>query len=129
MTTLIPVFLSVLLAQPSEAEKIGRLERSLENSRKELDALRKELDDPSCEYQQAQADFAKLDDQRVKLGRAMSKLRVFGVPLSAEARAQEKPLATLEGKWKLARERFDLAIQERKTDQERLASLQRKVQK
>ena len=57
MTCLVPAFVSLLLAQPSQAEKIARLERTLDAGRQQMDQLRKDLDSIAGEYQQAHADF------------------------------------------------------------------------
>ncbi len=112
--------------QLSDAERIARLERSLEADDKRLLLLKASLTDPNGEYAQAEATFRDLDVQRSQRHQQLKDAEESG---TAEdwARLQEA-VNSLEKKWELAKERFDLAIGERKAAQESLGTLERKLQ-
>ncbi len=110
---------------PSDAEKIARLQRSIDEATRQLDELNGKLSDPASEFRQAEAAFAELDSQLTGLRRQLASLSEDDAGKEEELR---KTLAELEPKHKLAKERFDLAIQERKTLQEQVATLQSKIQ-
>lgn len=109
----------------TEAEQITRLRRTLANDSKRVDELKCEIADPSSEYDQAEAEFRTLDDRAAMEKAELAKLTD---PTQAEAAATLKAsLAETEKKRQLARARFDLAIQTRKTLQEQIAVLESKL--
>lgn len=114
------------LAELSDAERIARIERSIAADEKRMLALKASLTDPNGDYAQAEAAFRELDAERARLRQHWKESEESG---STEnwARIQESVTA-LERKWQLAKERFDLAIAERKAIQESLITLERKVQ-
>lgn len=112
-------------APATEAERIAGLNRSIEETTARLAGLRKSIDDPKSEYATAQADFKKLDDEREEGRRALEKARDSGA--DDQVRRLSADLDALEQRWKLAKERFDLAISERKTLQEQIATLEKKL--
>jgi moderate conductance mechanosensitive channel len=107
--------------QGSEAEKIARLQRYVDDDEKQLAALKKQLEDPGSEYHRAEAAFKELDDKLLKDKRNEDQLRKEGKIAEADA------LAQLRKQWQRARDRFELAIQERKTLQEEAAALPAKI--
>src|SRR5207248_8247727 len=118
MSSLCLVLLTTCLAEPpkasssssgSEAERIARLQRSIEEAEKQLQAIKKQLDDPNSEYVRAQADFKEIDEKRSRWKRDVEKLRKEGK--KAEADALDADLAALQPRWQRARDRFDLAIE------------------
>lgn len=102
----------------SAAERILRLEETIGQTRAELDELKKNLDDPESEYAKAKEEFTRLD-KRLK---------------EREREAETQPAADpnrLQGLRKareLAKERFDLAIQERTATQQKYTLLEKKLQ-
>ncbi len=110
---------------PTDAEKIARLQRTIEESNAQIATLTVKLNDPESEFQQAQAAFAELDLRLAELKKSLN---------SPELRDPERrgPLerdrAELEPKHALAKQRFDLAIRERKMLQEQIATLLQKAQ-
>jgi small-conductance mechanosensitive channel/predicted nucleic acid-binding Zn-ribbon protein len=115
-------------AQPtSDAEKIARLQRTIDESRTQLDALRSKLDDPDSEYANAQAEFTALDGEFERKKKDLQNLREGGS--KEPVTALETEVQELEAQWKLAKDRFDLAIKERKALQQQLAALEQKIQK
>lgn len=112
-------------APATEAERIAGLNRSIEETTTRLAGLRKSIDDPKSEYATAQAEFKKLDDEREEGRRALEKARDAGA--DDQVRRLSADLDALEQRWKLAKERFDLAISERKTLQEQIATLEKKL--
>ncbi|WP_425616785.1 mechanosensitive ion channel domain-containing protein [Anatilimnocola sp. NA78] len=110
----------------TEAEQITRLQRTIASDDKRVEELRCEFADPTNEYYKAEAEFRALEERFTEEKVALAKLLDFG----ADDDAAKLKLAMLdtEKNWKLARERFDLAIQTRKTLQEQIAVLEKKLQ-
>src|SRR5205823_2574159 len=111
----------------SLAERISRLQRSLEKDQDLLKNLKAQLDDPAGEYPQAQAQFKELDKQLAALKKQITVLREAGKQGEAAA-LSEGTLVTLQEEWQTARDRFDLAIQERKILQGKMAVLRQTIQ-
>jgi small conductance mechanosensitive channel len=108
------------------AERIARIERAADKDQKRLKELQARLDDPNCEYAQAQAEFRTLDDQRTALQQKLQALKNAGNP-EEMAKLREAGKA-LDADWQDARDRFDLAIQERQILQQEIAALQKRIQ-
>ncbi|UCG17250.1 MAG: mechanosensitive ion channel [Phycisphaerales bacterium] len=112
--------------RPSEAERIVRLERAIEEGESQLRDLKATLDDPEAEYQKAKTEFSELD-QELQAGK--EKLRVLReAGKEAETAALEAELNALEERWKLAKDHLDLAIEERKTLEKTIATLEQRLQ-
>lgn len=107
----------------SEAEQIAQLSRSIESSKRELNRLQAERNGPRSEYAQAEAEFRQLDEKLVRLRKA---IREAG---PEEAEKLKEQVAEHEKTWKLSKDRFDLAIDERKALQEQIDALQQKLQR
>jgi small-conductance mechanosensitive channel len=113
-------------AAVSDAERIARLERSIELDEKRLRALQAELTAPDSEYHQAEAAFRELDAERAQRQKRLQDAEESGTT-EHWARLQADN-AAFEKKWLLAKERFDLEIAERKAIQESIATLERKLE-
>ncbi len=111
----------------SAAERIGALSRGLDDDRKQLEALKGELENPQGEYQKAEAEFKLFDTRRADSKKQMQKLRDAGK--SDEADKLGEALKSLEEQWSRARDRFNLLIDERKTLQEKASALGEKIQR
>lgn len=109
----------------SEASRVARAQRALEENTARLSTLKASVADPMGEYAQAEAAFQALDADREKARQALVVAKNAGETARAEELNRE--LEALEPTWKLARDRFDLAIQERKTLKEQIAALEEKV--
>lgn len=110
----------------TEAEQITRLQRTIAADEKRIEELRCDIADPTSEYYQAEAEFRDLDD---RLKTEKDELTTANETGDAEAATKVKAaIAETEKKRQLARSRFDLAIQTRKTLQEQMAVLEKKVQ-
>lgn len=124
-----PTETAIIPAAPmalTEAEQITRLQRTIASDSKRVDELKCEVADPSSEYYQAETEFRTLDDRAALEKAELAKLTD---PTQAEAAVTLKAsLAETEKKRQLARARFDLAIQTRKTLQEQIAVLESKLQ-
>jgi small-conductance mechanosensitive channel len=110
----------------TDAERIAKLQRSIEEDKRLIRELRGKLSAPDSEYAKAEKEFTRLDGQvesRKKELQQISTSRPREDLSEAEA-----DLVGLETKRKLAKDRFDLAIRERKTLQEQLATLEKKVE-
>ena len=108
----------------SDAERMARLQRAIADNEKLLGELRAKRSDPQDEYAKAEAEFSKLDRYFQDKKRELQKQKDAG---TADTMAIETELAALEPQWKLAKERFDLAIKARKTIQEQVATLEQKI--
>jgi len=111
----------------SEAEQIAKLQRAIESDEKELASLKQEEDDPNSEYHQTEQEFQQLDAQREEKKEKAEQLRETGK--IKQAAAVEAEIAAMEEEWKDAKDRFDLAIQERKALREKYANLAKKHQR
>ena len=110
----------------SDAERITRLQRTIEENEKLLGELNATLEDPVGEYSKAEAEFKQLDKQLEAKKKELQKLTENGK--GDEAAALAKEIEALQQRWKLSKERFDLAIQERKTQQQQMATLEQRIQ-
>jgi len=110
----------------SEAERIARLQRSLDADRKYLDSLNVQLKDPKSEYHKAENRFQKVDAELQEVHQAIQQLKDAGKEDEATARAAS--IDDLALRWQQNRDRFDLAIKERKTLEESIVALTRKIQ-
>jgi small-conductance mechanosensitive channel len=109
----------------SEAERVARLQRSIEADQKYLQTLNAQLADPQSEYRRADARFKPLDAQLEEAREAIRQLRAAGK--AAEADAREASLKEVEERWRVARDRFNLALQERKELEQMAAALKLKI--
>ncbi len=105
---------------PSDAEKIARLQRSIDEQRKYLEKLNTQLNDPNSEYNKTEKRFQLVDAERESARRAIQDLKDAGK--TAEAAARDTALKEIESRWQRQRDRFNLAIQERRTLQESIAA-------
>lgn len=107
---------------PTDAEKIARLQRSVDETMRQVNELRAKLNDPKSEFKQAEAEFTKLDS-------ALADARKELLAASDEKKREfQQKIDDLEPKHKLAKDRFDLAIQERKTLQEQISTFEKRTQ-
>ncbi len=111
---------------PSTAERISRLEASLEVDEQRLEQLNTNLNAPVSEYGKAEASFREIDGRRTALHQKILDFEKAG--RQDEAAQVHEESTTLEKQWGLTKERFDLAIGERKAMQESVATLQRKLE-
>lgn len=110
----------------TDAERIARLLRSIETDKNQLISLRESMNDPEGEYPQAESEFQELDDEWVEYSKLLEKLRKE--KQLEEVAKIEKKNSSLRAEWERAKKRLDLAIQERKTQQELIQALQKKIQ-
>ncbi len=109
----------------TEAERIARVRQNVASGLAGIAALEKRLNDPEGEYAVAEAEFGKLDKELRDVRAAVAKLKTD--KNEAEAAKKEADLKPLEDKWQQARERFNVAIAQRKAAQEALAALKERV--
>ena len=112
---------------PSEAEQITTLQKAIESDSRRVGELRQGLGDPKSEYRQAEAKFKECDEALSAAKTALAKLTESGNV--EDATAAQAALPELKRTWELARERFDLVLESRKTEQEQISTLEAKLQK
>jgi small conductance mechanosensitive channel len=110
----------------STAERIAHLQKSIDDNRKYLDRLQAEFKDPNSEFKRAEKRFQTVDEQLQQAQQEIQGLKDAGKTNEALARADS--LKELQTSWQQNRERFDLAIKERKALQENIAALTRKIE-
>ncbi len=110
----------------SDAERIARLQRSIDNDKKELQALKQQLDDPNSEFYRIQTWFQKTDSEWQEVKKTINKSKMVGP--SQQALDMEEEWDELRQKWERARDRFNLAIQERKAMQEKITLLPLRIE-
>jgi len=108
----------------SEAERIAGLRRSIAESERLVSELKTELDDPKSESHQAEAAFAEIDAKLTRRKKDLAKAQESGGP---EVAKLQDEVDGLERGRRLTKERFDLAIQERKTLQEQIVTAEKKL--
>lgn len=117
-------------AAPSDAEQISQIRRTVEAGQKRLEALIAEHNDPKGEYAEAEAEFQRLDEDLERKKKALQGLHDDGTAEKTKARARlQAEITALEKSRGLAKDRFDLAIEERKTLKEQIATLEEKIQR
>ncbi len=109
----------------SDAERVSRLTRTIEENEKRLAALKAELDNPGSEYTEAETEFKRLDADFAAKKKELQKLKDAGQ--TNEADALQAQLDALTHRRQLAKDRFDLAIQERKVLQEQVTTLEQRL--
>ena len=114
-------------ATASDAQRIAELQESLEQDKQQLLKLDQELDSPNSEYAIAEREFR---DLLTELEKTQESLEVAKqAQTSAEILRLEQEIASLERQKKLAQDRFDLAIEDRKTNRDQRAILRSKIEK
>ncbi len=111
----------------SDAEKIARLQRAIEIDDARLKSLSEAISDPTSTYAKAESDFQKLDDELSTAKQLQQKAVEKGD--SDAAKVLELQNADLTKRWNLAKERFQLEIEQRKTQQAVIATLDTKIKK
>ncbi|MEX2122136.1 MAG: mechanosensitive ion channel domain-containing protein [Pirellulales bacterium] len=109
----------------SEAERIIRLRNAIEANQRDLESLQNELDEPSKDYQKAEAEFRQLDADLEQKTKELAKLQSSTPP--EELLKLEAQLDDQRKKWRLGRDRFELEIRERKALVEKIAPLEQKL--
>ncbi len=113
-------------AELSQAEQITRLERTIERDQMRLSQLHADLNSPESEFNLAEAAFKAID---LSLADAKAVAATLEEDEDAAGLAEtQAKIADLTKTWKLARERFDLAIETRKTQQQQIAALEAKLE-
>jgi small conductance mechanosensitive channel len=110
---------------PTEAERITGKQRNLDADQKSLEVLKGQLESPGSEFHQAEAAFLQLILQMEERREYQEKLRQDGN--EREVVLLEEELTALEEQRQLARDRFDLAIQERKLLQQKVLAMEQKI--
>jgi small conductance mechanosensitive channel len=109
------------------AEKIARLSQGIEKDQQRLTELKNRLEDPRGEYSQADTEFKALNARQIDARKQIQTLKDAGK--LGEAAELEKQGESLHREWQAARDRFDLAIEERKVLQEEMTVLRQKVER
>jgi moderate conductance mechanosensitive channel len=110
----------------SDAERISRLERAVDEGSKRLTELRASLADPEGEFALAEAEFKKLDGALEDARQALRETTEQGI--EAEADAAKTTVAEIEPIWNRAKERFEVELQEHRLTKESIAVLEQKLQ-
>ena len=114
--------------QESEAEQIAELKESIENDRTQLQTLETELVNPNGEYATSESEFRALDEARDLLTEQIES--AIALPLEPDAiESLQDEMRSIEKRWKIAKDRFDLAIEDRKTTKEQRVTLASKIER
>ncbi len=109
----------------TDAEKIANTRDAIQQGTLAIEKLQKRLDDPEGEYQKAETEFESLNRTlKVEIAK-LAKLRKDAK--EPEAVALEATIATLQADWQLSKDRFDIAIRQKKVTQEAIAGLKERV--
>lgn len=110
----------------SDAERIGEIQESLEHDQKQLLSLEQEIDNPESEYALAEKEFRAIKDDLEKTNEQLEAARKSEDEVLLQHLEQE--VVSLQTQRKLAEDRFDLAIEDRKTLREQKVTLKRKIE-
>lgn len=110
----------------SDAERISRLERAIEDGEKRLAQLKASLSDPQGEYATAEAEFKKLDADLEEARQSLREATEANDP--TQIAAANETIADIEPRWNLAKQRFEVEIQERRALKENIAIIEQKLQ-
>jgi len=102
------------------------LQEAVEQDQKQLQTLETELDNPNSEYSIAEKEFRAINEEIESTKQQLETARNSNNLRSIEKLEQEA--ASLDRRRKLAEDRFDLAIEDRKTIREQRATLRRKIE-
>ena len=110
----------------SDAVRLGEIQASLEQDEKQLANLEEELENPSGEYALAEKEYRSL---KVELDLSNEKLEAARKSNDAKKIKQlEQETSSLQRQHKLAEDRFDLAIEDRRSQREQKTTLRRKIE-
>ncbi len=111
-------------AETSDAERIADLRQTIDADRARLKEQESDFDDPASEYAKAEKEFQELDRELEEKRESLDKLKADGK--TADAKVLEQEVLSVEKQRKRAKERFELVLEERKTQREEIATLRRK---
>jgi cytochrome c556 len=109
----------------SDAERVMRLQRAIEENEKRLKELNDKLNDPESEYAKAEAELKALDKELEPKKKELQKLKDEGK--TDQAATLQSEVDALEQRRKLAKDRYELAFQERNTLLEQKTPLEQKI--
>ncbi len=112
----------------SDAERIAELTEAIESDKEQVAALTAELESPESEYEMAEREFRSLNETRDKLIEELEKAQADAASPAETIEKLTSDLETQTTLWRLAKDRFDLAIEDRKTLKEQLYTLKQKLQ-
>lgn len=111
-------------APASAAEQVTRLQQAVQDDISQIAALRAELSNPESEYAQAEAAFLEVNKQVETLSAELNDPTTLNTNRVLEL--QEK-LEEIKERHLLSRQRFDLAIETRRTIHDQIAALEDKL--
>jgi small-conductance mechanosensitive channel len=111
--------------EPTDAERLTRLQRLIESDQQRISEAGEKLKSVAKEFDAANTGFKDLDLRLENEKKELQKLLDAGKQQEADALALT--IADTTKKWQLAKERFDLAIEQRKVAQEQLTALAQKL--
>ncbi|MDX1930952.1 MAG: mechanosensitive ion channel [Pirellulaceae bacterium] len=114
--------------EPSDAERIAELTEAIEGDKEQLAALTAEFDNPESEYAMAEREFRALNEHRDQLIEGLEKAKADTNTSTETLEKLTSDLETQTTLWRLAKDRFDLAIEDRKTLKEQMFTLRHKLE-
>ena len=112
---------------PTAAEKIAELLEIIESDSQHLQRLESELEDPHGEYPSAEREFREIDEELERLLKELDAAKQASLADAIEKLTQT--IASFERQRTLAKDRFDLAIEDRRTVREEIQTLRSKLAK
>ncbi len=113
----------------SDAERIAELTDAIEGDQEQIKSLETELENPQSEYSVSEREFRDLDEKLDAAKERLEKAKADSTLTADQIGEIESDIETLTKLWKLAKDRFDLAIEDRKTLKEQLNTLKHKLQR
>ena len=113
-------------ATQSDAERLDAIQESLEHDQSQLLSLELEIENPNSEYALAEKEFRALKDELELTNEMLEAARKSSE--ETQIKRLEQEAASLQRQRQLAEDRFDLAIEDRKTLREQKVTLRRKIE-
>lgn len=110
----------------SDAKRMGEIQESLEHDQKQLLNLEQEIENPNSEYAIAEKEFRSLKTATDLANEKLESARKTTEETLIQHLEQEA--SSLQRQRKLAEDRFDLAIEDRRTLREQKVTLRRKIE-
>ena len=109
----------------SVADQVATLRRNIDRDQAELAQLRASLEDPQGEYYRAETEFQRLDAELKSITARHAELVESG--LGDAVAEMGAAIDNLKARHELARQRFDLAIEQRRAARSSIEALEQKV--
>ncbi|MFO0938720.1 MAG: mechanosensitive ion channel [Gemmataceae bacterium] len=109
----------------SDAEKITNAQESIQKAKRAIEKIQQQIDDPDGEYKKAEAEFTEINSRLKETKASIEKYRAE--KNEAKAAEIEATLTKMQEEWQLSKDRFDIAIRQKKESIETIAAIKERM--